>query len=89
MKFSLITDDTWPQKRTKIKRSLTAVGRQKDALNHLKVKRQKDAQKAAEKAAKEVPPPRRWSKSILFLIFIIYYLLILKSCNLCNSLINI
>jgi hypothetical protein len=34
--------------RTKIKRSLTAVGR------HLKVKRQKDAQKAAEKAAKEV-----------------------------------
>jgi hypothetical protein len=59
MKFSLITDDTWPQKWTKIKRSLTAVGR------HLKVKRQKDAQKAAEKAAKEVPPPRRWSKSIL------------------------
>jgi hypothetical protein len=45
MKFSLITDDTWPQKWTKIKRSLTAVGR------HLKVKRQKDAQKAAEKAA--------------------------------------
>ena len=45
MKFSLITDDTWPQKWTKIKRSSTAVGR------HLKVKRQKDAQKAAEKAA--------------------------------------
>ncbi len=45
MKFSLITDDTWPQKWTKIKRSLTAVGR------HLKVKCQKDAQKAAEKAA--------------------------------------
>ena len=45
MKFSLITDDNWPQKWTKIKRSLTAVGR------HLKVKRQKDAQKAAEKAA--------------------------------------
>jgi hypothetical protein len=47
MKFSLITDDAWPQKWTKIKRSLTAVGR------HLKVKRQKDAQKAAEKYAKD------------------------------------
>ena len=42
MKFSLITDDAWPQKWTKIKRSLTAVGR------HLKVKRKKDAQKAAD-----------------------------------------
>jgi hypothetical protein len=47
MKFSLITDDAWPQKWTKIKRSLTAVGR------HLKVKRQKDAQKAAEKYSKD------------------------------------
>jgi hypothetical protein len=46
MKFSLITDDNWPQKWTKIKRSLTAVGR------HLKVKRQKDAQKSCRKGCK-------------------------------------
>ena len=45
MKFSLITDDAWPQKQTKIKRSLTAVGR------HMKQKRQKDAEKAAKEAA--------------------------------------
>ena len=40
MKFSQIMDAEWPQKWSKIKRSLTAVGR------HKKQKRKKDEEKA-------------------------------------------
>jgi hypothetical protein len=45
MKFSQIMDAEWPQKWSKVKRSLTAVGR------HKKQKRKKEEEKAAREAA--------------------------------------